>query len=140
MQNRSLPDRYSEIPSSGIPHLDDEHAALADCISALSDALKDNAPRDDVRGHLWAIVNLARAHFEHEERVMADDKYPHLSEHRERHATLLHFAESVAREFEAGRIEADSALVQEFWDWELSHIDGMDRAFWEYRAASAKNE
>jgi hemerythrin-like metal-binding protein len=133
-----LQDTPREIPTSGIEEVDAEHIALAAVITSLDVALKRNAPREELSGLLWNVVSLARAHFENEERAMERDRFPHLAEHRQRHSTLLHFAQSVATEFDAGRIDADQALIDEFWEWELSHIDGMDRTYWEFSNSSVK--
>ena len=113
----------------GISKLDQEHLLLGYIIAELELAAEQNAHVAAVSAITARLIQAARAHFAHEEKMMERDGYPLLNHHRESHAQLIRFVEALASQLAAGHIQLDKELLATLWDWETGHIEYADREY-----------
>ena len=116
----------------GIPELDEDHLALGRIIAELEIADENDGDISEVTSIAERLVEAARSHFQHEERMMIRDDYPLLEAHRQKHRELIAFVETLCRELSTGVARLDKKLIAVLWEWELSHIDTSDRGYAEH--------
>lgn len=114
--------------STGVSMFDQEHRQLAAMISQVHAALVQERDRAKARQLMERLIHETRAHFVHEETVMAEASVPDLEAHGAEHAALLQEAHDLLRQFHAGSISA-LALPIFLKNWLIRHIQGTDRKY-----------
>lgn len=72
----------------GIATIDDEHRKLVSLFDAFARCIKEGAPVEDAYDIVREAIAVANAHFEHEERLIAETRYPNAEDHKFRHRHL----------------------------------------------------
>jgi diguanylate cyclase (GGDEF)-like protein/hemerythrin-like metal-binding protein/PAS domain S-box-containing protein len=129
---------WSDAYELGIPEIDADHRQLAMEVNALADLLKRGADLSAVESALQRTIVVARAHFENEERMIAEHGLDGMAGHREQHACLL----DDLRNFAVGCSTRSLSLTIRFLqEWLLRHIDTADRELAEtLRARTGKQD
>lgn len=117
----------------GIEQIDSEHQQLVDLVQQLKLSINNQG---HVRRSLAPIVARllvqAPAHFDSEERLMADRGYPGLKEHRAKHQEL----DSQLRRFAAELLTDEAATARKIHSvvsgWLFEHILTDDLSFAEF--------
>jgi hemerythrin len=122
---------WAACESVGVPECDAEHADLLALARAVRDALHDHAPGAEVQDLLDELMEETLEHFEHEERLLAEVRYPQLAEHTQSHNRLLramlHFKEDVRH----ARYRPDLA-VKFIHAWVVEHVRIEDTRYRDY--------
>ncbi len=103
--------------------IDPEHKEFANLIGALVDA-----PDEDLKRALDRVLSVARAHFEHEDKVMYETQFPPRGCHIDEHAAVLASMTAVKARLECGEIEPARGLADELVRWFPAHVQHLDSA------------
>jgi hemerythrin-like metal-binding protein len=136
---------WSRRWSVGLPEIDKEHEEFAEDVNALRRAIRDEVPKEKVLTLFRRIADGARAHFRHEEEILARHGYPDLKAHQQAHADLLDTLDRVGDDLAAASETAAMAdptmeiyealvnhLVQNDLDYRWYLLDkGVARPTWE---------
>jgi hemerythrin-like metal-binding protein len=118
--------------SVGIESIDAQHRELIELLNNIHEARLQGAERATIGKLLTDGLRLTAAHFEHEEKIMKENGFPLLAEHKKEHDSLIDEVKTVAHSFAAGR-KVDSQNVEQFLKaWWIRHIKTSDRACGEF--------
>ena len=114
----------------GIASVDRQHRELAEQLNLLSPLVEAHAYSSERLTHILAsLYQHTCAHFEHEERLMADIDYSGLQSHHDEHRMLLAELKSFVRQIENGTAFFDLRSLLALRDWLVVHIVDSDRSF-----------
>ena len=112
--------------------MDDQHGVLMDTLNELRLALVRGRGRDEVNEGLNRLIELTRMHFSNEERLLEQQGFPGVAEHRVAHQRLLTEIEDAAhRAQHTDELHLHSLLVF-LRDWYLNHVEVMDHKYGEW--------
>lgn len=114
--------------SVGVPEFDREHRHLATLMGEVHHALLEHRDRAQAQRVMEKMIHEIRAHFAHEEQVLAEAGYADAEAHGREHAALIVEAQDLVRQFQAGTISGLS-LPTFLKKWLISHIQGSDRKY-----------
>jgi hemerythrin-like metal-binding protein len=122
---------WTACKTVGVPEFDADHAALLALARSLREALLAGESAAEAMPLLDEILELALAHFEHEEQELQRTAYPHLVEHTQSHNRLLramlHFKEDVRH------ARYQPALAVKFIHaWVVEHVRVEDSRYAEH--------
>ncbi|MBI2319807.1 MAG: hemerythrin family protein [Betaproteobacteria bacterium] len=80
---------WNETLSLGIPEVDEDHRRFISLLNELNRAILACRDKTEIRQRLDAMVADARKHFEHEERLLAENGYPDAARHARVHGELM---------------------------------------------------
>lgn len=124
-----MPLDWDDSFAIGVPAIDAQHRELFARVARFEAALD----RGDARAMAEAFAFLreyALVHFEQEERLMREARYPRLGEHEESHARFVERLSALVREHETAGGSAFLALRARNWItvWLVDHVAGEDQA------------
>jgi hemerythrin-like metal-binding protein len=106
----------------GVAQIDAEHRNLLDLVNAFHDRNAQGATHSEIAHLLNQLVSYAEEHFQHEEKVMSDNAYPLLDQHRELHVKLVASIFEINERFSAQPAKASAETLQFIKAWLLEHI------------------
>lgn len=113
----------------GIKAMDAQHAYLFEIINNLFNKTVKGQKRAAIVDLVDSMKNFVRYHFELEERMLAEAKYPELSKHKQAHARFVDELDKYEflqdAEVDTLPIEAITFLV----NWALWHILTVDKRY-----------
>ena len=130
---------WKESYRIGVPLLDAEHKNLFLAINTYIESLQLNQGARYSIAVIDTIVDYAKTHFEREETLMHERRYPHLTEHRLSHTNFLIVVEDYKRLILGGFGIADE-LGLFLSDWITNHEINADHQMKLYfESAATKN-
>ena len=123
--------KWTDTLSIGINLIDDQHKMLITHLNELRGALDAQKGPVEVAKTLDFLIDYTRFHFDAEEKLMADHKYPDLEAHRKKHeefkAVLANLEEDYKEEGATHSLAEsfDTLLV----NWLIKHICVVDIEF-----------
>ena len=110
----------------GIRDIDEEHQAIAQCISNIEQAAAQY-DRRSVHAALVRLGHLAQAHFTLEESLMRIHDYPRLEEHADEHKQFSVAIRGLQEHFLTANVFHDRIhFLHEWWD---EHIQKHDKPY-----------
>jgi len=111
--------------------LDADHHRLHDLIRRFLALPGEEDQRSRATALLERLRDLAFRHFEHEERIQAAIRYPHLGEHREQHRRMILLLGDIIAQVEARESAFAFGYAKEKADhllpfWFMDHITKAD--------------
>lgn len=111
----------------GIRDIDEQHRAIARCISSIEHAATRQEGWSTVRLSLVDLADLAQTHFTIEESLMRVHDYPHLEEHARDHKQFLADLKTLQERALATNVPQDGIhSLHEWWD---KHIQEHDKLY-----------
>lgn len=110
MEDREWEIRWSDSLSVDVPEIDAEHKQFVARINELNHAIVEGRDKPAVERLLDLMLMEATHHFWHEQRLLAQWKYPQRAEHTAKHAQLTAQFERIMREFEQADVSFTWAL------------------------------
>jgi len=123
---------WSDGLSVGVKAIDDQHTTLFNCINDLHDAMMKGQARSIIGSLLCKLLSYTRSHFSEEEDLMANYKYPGLSQHLIQHRALTKQVEEYIARFEKGDLALSNDLADFLSGWLYNHILGVDKVYGPY--------
>lgn len=128
---------WDSAMSVGVPVLDQDHQKLLHLFNELLSSGVANRSKDDLTRLLAELEDYTHFHFSREEMCMEECGYPDLENHKAAHQ---YFIDEIARqrqEFagsDAVMLRIDLILLLK--EWLLEHIQGTDKKYTPFMAAS----
>lgn len=107
--------------------IDEDHQRLVALVNELHTATSAGSGQDVVEKVLTELIRYTLAHLQREEQVMATLHFPHLEQHKVRHAQFTDQLQSLQKKYEAGSITVASQLSSVLRDWLSLHIRRSDK-------------
>jgi len=113
----------------GIEELDYEHRCLIEDINELHRELLEHIDPPRIKNTLSRILGRMQAHFALEEHVMVSHKYPHYSQHKAEHESLLDDYTELMTKFEKEMSLRDRENIEKILrHWIVEHILTSDKS------------
>jgi hemerythrin-like metal-binding protein len=130
-------DTYPDDDASSIQQ---EHKDLAESIRALSDQIdvycndyNKYAPHDlrQIVASLQELLNIAKRHFQHEEKIMSINGFSGLVLHKRDHDYLIQSLKDFICSLSHGKIPLSADAGQNLRSWLIYHVKKYDGAYLE---------
>lgn len=113
--------------SVGIQEIDEQHKALAECVTAIENAVKGRDRWLSVHSALIRAADIARIHFAVEESLMRIHAYPGLEAHAAEHRRFSNHLDELQRKTLTVRMSEEAiALIQ---GWLETHVPNHDKLY-----------
>ncbi len=119
---------WSNSFSVNIASLDDQHALLVGMVNVLSQSVAHGEGNSVLGVLLDGLVKYTKAHFAHEEAIMAKHRFPGLADHQAEHKAMTAQVQRFKREFAEGH-DNSARLLQFLSEWFSNHICGTDQRY-----------
>jgi hemerythrin len=114
----------------GMTSIDTQHEEIFDYFDKLTEAIQKGDGRSEAVGLLKYLENYSSIHFDDEEKMMEDCKYPYVDEQRKQHHAFkdniamlaVQLAENVPSQEIS--IKIDAVLIKYF----INHVRKLDKA------------
>lgn len=124
---------WSDALASGYAEIDRQHQRLIELGNQLNAAIRSGHGREIVGTVLEELIDYTAKHFQFEERLMEQHRFPHLDDHRAKHSQLVKEVLAHKARFDAG--DTLTAEVMNFIrDWLVNHIMKTDRTLGKFLA------
>lgn len=120
---------WKEVYETGVVALDNEHRGLVAEINRLYEAVRDHRADDVLDDILAMLEQYTVEHFEHEEKLMAEFKFPGLEEHQQAHRELIESVEDMKTRAATDSQELAKEMLKFLRNWVLEHIVEMDKQY-----------
>ncbi|MDM8565178.1 bacteriohemerythrin [Candidatus Halobeggiatoa sp. HSG11] len=132
LKNRLELNRKIEWESSfsiGIEYIDKQHQELIVRLNKLIDATNTGKSKDQVEETLSFLCDYVVTHFQDEEKLMEQSKYPAYSTHKKEHEQFIGVVEYLKNEYETKGIHLDLAfrIQSQVVAWVINHIIKYDK-------------
>ncbi|MBI5908741.1 MAG: hemerythrin family protein [Betaproteobacteria bacterium] len=117
--------------------MDADHIGLAELFGLLADAVDKRKGEDFYGSLLDDIIRHAQAHFDRENRLMAEYHYPKSDQHKAEHAMLISQALNYRATFAADSTESPVAVARFPDVWLAFHILFSDKELAEFLTRTA---
>ncbi len=118
---------WDDTLETGHARMDAEHSKLAELFDLLRDAVERGAGMASCAAIIDDIIGHAKTHFELEQRLMAQHRYPKAEQHAAEHAMLIRQALDYRKSFDADSAAAKSTLMHFADVWLAFHILFSDK-------------
>jgi len=112
---------------TGNARMDADHREMATMFNRLRDVVESGAERAACAQVLDDIIGHAKAHFEMEQRLMTQHRYPKADQHAAEHAMLIRQVHDFRENFEVDTAASKSTLMQFPEVWLGYHILFSDK-------------
>lgn len=112
---------------TGHARMDADHKELVELFKLLRDAVDSGKGRTACAAILDDIIRHAKAHFELEQRLMTQQRYPKTEQHAAEHAMLISQALDYRQSFDVDSAASRSALMRFPEVWLAFHILFSDK-------------
>ena len=126
---------WHQVLSTGHAAMDLDHKKLADLLALLGEGLNQRMGGDFCHKVIEDLIRAAKEHFDLEERIMAECRYPMRLQHADEHAMLIAQLRDFMSALEVESSSAHAALVQFAEVWLSFHILFSDKKFADFLAA-----
>ncbi len=131
-ESRISDTEWTSEMSIGIPELDEDHKRFIALVNGLSESIVNRMDLTEVKRRLHDILDDATEHFELEERLFKESRYPLADVHAAIHATLIESIKNLGSTMEFGIdydwIDAALNLKESL----IIHIQTEDMTYAEY--------
>jgi hemerythrin len=118
---------WDDTLDTGHAGMDSEHKELAQLFNLLREAVDSGKGRTACAQQFDDIVRHAETHFELEQRLMTQHRYPKTQQHAAEHAMLISQARDYRQSFDVDSAASRSALMRFPEVWLAFHILFSDK-------------
>lgn len=104
---------------SGAPEIDQQHRELVSLLDSLNNAVRSQAPRDDIYRIIDLVISFTSMHFAAEEYLMNESGYPEIEAHKDKHRQLIQDALRFRAKLD--RV-GDEPFLEWFQHWPFANI------------------
>jgi hemerythrin len=127
---------WDQSYSVRVAELDGHHQKLFSLLNTLHDAMRAGKGSGVIRSIVEELANYTHTHFQREEALMQQTKYPGLDVHRVAHQKLMVKVGEYKAALDSGSGVNTSAVMEFLREWLAKHINGMDKAYASHLNAS----
>lgn len=120
---------WDQSYSVKVAELDGHHQKLFSLVNTLHDAMRTGKGSSVIQGIVEELANYTHTHFQREEALMAETKYPGLEVHRMEHQKLMTKVGEYKAALDKGSGVNTSAVLDFLREWLAKHINRMDKAY-----------
>ena len=120
---------WSPNMSVGIDFMDADHQQLMELLTEVLDLVEPSQVRAAVVAKLDDLISFTQQHFRLEERLMKENDYDELEEHKRTHEALLQEIGELRHKLASGEVDAGPEIMDFLKDWLLRHILESDKHF-----------
>jgi hemerythrin len=120
--------RLEDSQKVNVREIDTQHETLIDLINQLHGAMTQRSERDVLDRLMGALVEHTRTHFDYEERLMLENRYPGYTLHKDEHDRLIQHILALAEQYQRGDLLLSFAVMVDLKGWALVHIEKFDMA------------
>jgi len=125
---------WSNAFSCGVKLIDDQHKALIDLINEMFNHVTGNEEEEHEYFHevIYEAVKYIKIHMATEEKILSAVKFSGYTGHMKEHNTFIRTVSKNIKDHEAGKKVTLSLFTKFLKDWVISHIEIMDKQYFEY--------
>lgn len=121
---------WSEMLSTGVSSIDNEHKQIIGMLNELYDALQAKRSEEALSKLLDRLLTYTVHHFEHEESLLNQAGYPQAAEHKNEHDGLTNRVLLMQKEYREGKSATlPIELLNMLRKWLLTHILVSDKKY-----------
>jgi hemerythrin len=127
---------WKEQYATGIKLIDEQHQELVNLTNKLYQACLEGQEMVEAvfKEAMSRMVNYVRFHFNAEQQLLEQIKYPQYLDHKKQHETLVKDILEAVRDYETGKKFVPNNFVRTLTDWVFGHIAIYDKRYAEYAA------
>lgn len=118
---------WSDALSVGFAAIDDDHKRLVHLFNDAHEAVKQTGSREHIERILIELIDYTGWHFDHEEKIMKENNYDKINEHKLEHRELADNAKELYKQYLAGDDTVPEVLLPFLRNWLTNHIMGSDK-------------
>ena len=123
---------WKEAYSLGIQAIDEQHKKLLSIINELYDAQKLGTTQAIISDVINKLTDYTVYHFNMEEQMQTENRYPQYEEHRQEHLGFIARLEELKKDAQKNNLLLSLKTLDFLKDWTISHILGTDKDFAAY--------
>jgi hemerythrin len=127
---------WDQSYSVKVAELDGHHQKLFSLLNTLHDAMRTGKGNSVIQSIVEELANYTHTHFQREEALMEETKYPGLEVHRMEHQKLMAKVGGYKAALDKGSGVNTSAVLDFLREWLAKHINRMDKAYSSHLNAS----
>ena len=127
---------WDETYSVRVHQCDSQHKKLFEIINQLADAMRVGKGQAVISEIVNKLIHYTQTHFEQEEALMQQTKYPQLPAHQVLHRKLVADVQQFKRELDDGVRVNTVAILDFLKEWLTQHIQKVDKAYSEHLNAN----
>lgn len=123
--------KFTDDMKIGVPYIDSQHKSLIDFANKAASLCVANPSKEEMKECLDFLGEYVVKHFNDEEKLQIESKYPRYKQHKEIHQEFVDTFKSLYAEFEKNgpSDELTYALTNRVSNWILTHIKREDVVF-----------
>jgi hemerythrin len=120
---------WDQSYSVKVAELDGHHQKLFYLLNTLHDAMRAGKGNSVIQTIVEELANYTHTHFQREEALMEQSKYPGLEVHRMEHQKLMAKVGEYKAALDKGSGVNTSVVLEFLREWLAKHINRMDKAY-----------
>jgi hemerythrin-like metal-binding protein len=120
---------WKDLYSVGDPSIDAQHKVVLGIINELYEAMQQGQDRVFLKPILDRLLEYTLVHFQHEEQIMQEHRYPNFAEHVAEHDEMR---KRTADFLEHAHLVTGKNLLRFLKEWWVGHIQGEDKKYAPY--------
>ena len=120
---------WDRFIQTGLSTIDQQHRQLVDLINDLHKAMKSGRSVTESGRILDKLITYTASHFETEEKLFQQHKYPEYKQHKEHHDKLVAQVVAFQKEFQSGSAVLSAELMDFLKEWLVGHIKRTDMKY-----------
>ena len=127
---------WSDKLSVSVNSVDEQHKELVRMLNELNAALDSGQAGTVIGRILRGLIHYTASHFAHEEDLMRRQGYPGYQKHRKEHQRLVARVFDLQAQFDTGRADINTEVLNFLKQWLTEHIQGSDKEMGMYLSAN----
>jgi len=119
---------FSEDMKIGVPHIDAQHSSLVEFVNKAAELCASQPSKEEMQESLDFLGNYVVQHFQDEEQIQIDSKYPRYKQHKEIHDEFVGIFKGLYAKFQEDGPTEEIArvLANQVTNWVSTHIQMED--------------
>lgn len=123
---------WNDSLNVNVEKIDTQHKELVSMVNDLFDAMTGGANDSVATELVGRLKEYAIYHFDMEERLMEEYKYPDVQDHIPKHNDFRNKAAQIEADCNSGKFAISMDLLNFLSDWLVTHINGTDKQLGEF--------
>lgn len=124
--------KWKDEYSVGIDHIDLDHKKLIVLLNRFTTAYDYAMSEEFEKESLEELVKYTVYHFNQEEKLMEDNNYPDLAEHKAQHSKMIDKVNKLIEQYNEEGHDSLNEISSFLSDWLINHINGSDKEYGRY--------